>query len=204
VTAHDEVLVLDAGSNWVYRFDTGGNLLAKFGGPEAQLYQPRGLSLDAEGNIYAADTGGHRLVAFDASGRLLGPLGAQGSGRGQLLEPTDVAFAADGAMFIVDNSNQRVQCWDSAGGYVGEWPIPVANAYNGPHVAMLPDGSLLITTPELHEVRRYSPSGEVLGQWGGTGEFRVPTDLALDGTKYLYVADTLQHQVQKYPLLVRP
>jgi len=204
VTAQDEVLVLDAGPNWIYRFSAKGKYLGKFGGPEAQLYQPRGLSLDAEGNIYVADTGGHRLVAFDAAGQLIGALGSQGSGRGQLLEPTDVGLDAAGETFVVDNSNRRIQRWDRFGAYVGEWSIPVANAYNGPHLAMLPDGSFFITTPELNEIWRYSPSGELLGQWGGTGEFRVPTDLALDGDKYLYVADTLQHQVHKYELVLRP
>jgi hypothetical protein len=68
----------------------------------------------------------------------------------------------------------------------------------------LPDGSLLITVPELHEIWRYSPLGQVLGEWGGEGQFRVPTDLAVYGDDYLYVADTLQHQVQKYRLIGGP
>lgn len=204
VTSADEVLVLDAGPNWIYRFDAKGKYHSKFAGPEARLYQPRGMSIDARDNIYVADTGGHRVVQFDAAGRLVAEYGGEGSRPGQLLEPTDVAINSTGHMFVVDNSNRRVQRWDANGAYVGEWTIPVANAYNGPHLAMLPDDSFFLTVPEHHEFWRYAPTGEVLGRWGGPGEFRVPTDLALEGDDYLYVADTLHHQVQKFRLLRGP
>ncbi len=111
-----------------------------------------------------------------------------------------MAFASNGDMFVVDNSNQRIQRWSADGSYIGEWPIPVANAYNGPHLVVAEDDSLFVTVPEHHQIWRYAADGQVLGEYGGPDQFRVPTDLALSG-RFLYVADTLRHRVQKLPIV---
>jgi len=74
----------------------------------------------------------------------------------------------------------------------------VASAYNGPHLALAADGSLFVTAPEQHQVRRYSSRGELLGQWGGLEQFRIPVGLTLDEAGNLYVADTLNHRVQRF------
>jgi len=200
INSRGEILVLDIGPCWIYRFNADGRYLGKFAGPEARLYASHGMSIDRQGNIYVADTGGFRLVRFSADGALTAEYGGRGSGPGQLLEPTDVAFASNGDMFVVDNSNQRIQRWGADGTYIGEWPIPVANAYNGPHLVAADDDTLFVTVPERHQIWRYAADGAVLGEYGGPDQFRVPTDLALSGG-FLYVADTLQHRIHKLPIL---
>ncbi len=200
INSRGEILVLDIGPCWIYRFDAAGRYLGKFAGPEARLYASHGMSIDRQGNIYVADTGGFRLVRFSADGVLAAEYGGKGSGPGQLLEPTDVAFASNGDMFVVDNSNQRIQRWGADGTYIGEWPIPVANAYNGPHLVAAGDDTLFVTVPERHQIWRYTAGGEVLEEYGGPDQFRVPTDLALSGG-FLYVADTLRHRIHKLPIL---
>jgi DNA-binding beta-propeller fold protein YncE len=203
VASQGQVLVLDSEPGWIYRFTADGESLGRFGGPEAQLFHPRGMAIDAQDNIYIADTGGCRIIKYDIQGNRLTQFGDKGSGPGQLLEPTDVAIGPGGDLYVADTANLRIQHWDLFGRYQGEWAVPVASAYNGPHLALAADGSLFVTVPEQHQVRRYSRGGELLDQWGGRreaslGQFRIPVGLTLDEADNLYVADTLNHRVQKF------
>ena len=198
VTSQGQILVLDSEPGWIYRFTADGEPLGRFGGPEAQFFHPRGMAIDGQDNIYIADTGGCRIVKYDTNGNKLTQFGEKGSAPGQLLEPTDVAITPWGDLYVADTSNRRIQRWDNFGRYQAEWAIPVASPYNGPHLAPAADGSLFVTTPEEHQVRRYSPEGELLGQWGGPEHFRIPVGLTLDEDGNLYVADTLNHRIQQF------
>jgi len=196
VSAAGEVLVLDSDPGWIYRFSVEGNYLGKFGGPEAQLYHPRGMSLAADGTVTVVDTGGGRLIQFDASGAKSGGYGSVGNAPGEFLEPTDVTTDAWGDLYVVDTGNRRIQNLDVFGRYKREWAIPLANAYNGPHLALAKDGSLFATAPELGLIQRYASDGTLLGQWGD-GLLHVPVNLTIQDD-LLYVADTLNHRVQVF------
>lgn len=196
VNSAGEILVLDSEVIWVYRFGSDGEYRGKFAGPEAQLYHPRGMSIDAQDQVYVADTGGGRFVVFDASGNRVATYGTMGKDTGQFIEPTDLVVTESGDIFAVDNSNYRIQHLDVFGRYLGEWAIPVANAYNGPHIELAPDGSLLVTAPEAGLIQRFAIDGTLLGQWG-EGLMRIPVNLVLKGDR-LYVTDTLNHRIQVF------
>jgi sugar lactone lactonase YvrE len=204
VDSREDLYVLDSEPSWIYRFATDGTPLGRFAGPEARFFHPRGLAIDEADRLYVSDTGGCRVVIYNTAGERLSHLGWKGGGPGELLEPTDVALDGRGAIYVVDSSNQRVQHLDPWGGYRAEWPIPAAGPYNGPHLALAPDGSLLMTAPERHQIQRYSPDGTLRGEWGSlgmaAGQFRTPVGLAIDQAGKVYVADTLNHRVQKFVL----
>jgi uncharacterized protein (TIGR03437 family) len=90
------------------------------GGPanSAQLSSPRGLAVDASGNIYIADTGSSVIRKVSASGIIstVGGNGMQGlSGDGgpatsaSLSAPTGVAVDVSGSLFIADRNNSRIR-----------------------------------------------------------------------------------------------
>lgn len=204
VDSQGDLYVLDSEPGWIYRFAADGTPLGRFAGPEARFFHPRGLAIDEADRLYVADTGGCRVVVYNTAGERLSQLGWKGEGPGEFLEPTDVTLDGRGAVYVVDTSNQRVQQLDPWGGYRAEWPIPAAGPYNGPHLALAPDGSLLMTAPERNQIQRYSPDGTLLGEWGSpgmaAGQFRIPVGLAVDQAGNVYVADTLNHRVQKFML----
>ena len=90
------------------------------GGPAtaAQLAGPSGVTLDAKGNIYIADTGNNRIrrVAVDGTIATIAGTGACGfSGDGgpavaaQLCQPAEIVFDNAGNLIVADFLNRRVR-----------------------------------------------------------------------------------------------
>ncbi len=86
--------------------------MAEWGGrgtDDGQFRRPRGVAVDAAGNVYVADTGNNRIQMFDSQGRFLAKWGTTGSSLGQFRRPSGVAVDADGNIYVADASNNRVQ-----------------------------------------------------------------------------------------------
>ncbi|TMC60862.1 MAG: hypothetical protein E6J26_00790 [Chloroflexi bacterium] len=196
-----EMIVLDSDEGWLYRFDQDGHSLGRIGGPSAQFYHPRGLSLDSNNSLYVADTGGSRVVKMSLDGQRLQVFGTKGTGKGQFVEPSAAISDADGYLFATDVPNRRVESFSADGKFLLDFAIPQAGAYNGPHIAFAPDGSLLVSAPELNKIQRYSRDGKLLGEWGGVGpsQLRLPTGIRASGSS-LWIADTANHRIQQWEI----
>ncbi|MEW5959444.1 MAG: PA14 domain-containing protein, partial [Chloroflexota bacterium] len=198
VNRRDEILVLDSTRQWVYRYTAGGQLLDRFGGPTAYLFHPRGLTVFDDDTVALADTGKSRLAFFSADGAAAGSLGGLGSGPGQFNEPTDVLRDAQGTYFVAEAMNQRLQRVDAGGNPLGQWAIPPAYAFDGPHLAFGPDGSIFMTESQSRSLLRYAPDGTQLDQWQSIDPVNLAAPLGVyfdDLTHRLYVTDIWTHQV---------
>ncbi len=200
----EQILVLDSTLQWIYRFDAEGNFIDRFGGPEVQFFHPRGMNVDEQGVIGVADTGKSRLVLFKGDGSQLGVIGG-GPGRspGQFNEPVDAVQDSYATWFVTEAENDRIQRLDAAGNSLYEWPIPPAYAHNGPHLALLPAGSLLMTESQSKLLLHYSAAGELLGQWSGVDgvEWQQPVGLYIDTARNrLYLTDAGSHQVHVFEI----
>jgi DNA-binding beta-propeller fold protein YncE len=198
-TSTGDLIVLDSEQGWLSRFNSDGKPSGRIGGPDAQFYHPRGLSIDAQDNLYIADTGGSRVVKMSLQGTKLQVIGSRGTGRGQFIEPTDVAPDSSGYIFATDVPNKRILSFTADGRFVLDFPIPLAGSVNGPHIAIAPNQTLLVTVPEQHKVQRISRTGNLLGEWGdpgsANGQFRLPTGITIDGNN-VWIADTGNNRIQ--------
>lgn len=92
------------------------------------LNQPFDVALDAQGNLFIADTMNHRVVKVDRTSRLVytvagcGEAGFSGDGgparQARLHEPYGLALDSRGTLYIVDRLNRRVRGVDGRTGVI--------------------------------------------------------------------------------------
>lgn len=164
----------------IARTFAGGNDVAGFGGDgssgiAARLWTPEGITLDAAGNLYVADTGNHRVRKIARDGRIStvagnGLLGATGDGGpatdASLNNPRRVAVDTAGNLFISDTGNHRIRKVTTAG-----------------------------TISTVAGVGAEGLSGD--GGPATDARFNTPYGLAVDAAGNLYVADWGNHRVRK-------
>ena len=124
VDAADDVFIADWSNSIVRKVTPDGNITTVAGNPfnvtalgdggpafGATLARPRGVAVDAVGNLFIADTEHHRIRMVDALGIIttIAGNGIAGSGDGQLSFPTAVAADNLGNVFIADTGNNKLR-----------------------------------------------------------------------------------------------
>ena len=189
VTGSDKITTV-AG---ISKFGTGG--YSGDGGPatKAQLAQPKGVAVDAQGNIYIADTRNNRVRKVTPGGRITtiagnGQEGASSEGDGGpatsalLRNPTGVAVDARRNIYIADTDRVRKVSPNGtistfAGGATCPSTCPLGDG--GPATSARLDqpwgvgvdaqGNVYIAEYRGHRVRKVSPSGTIT-TIAGTGK----------------------------------
>jgi sugar lactone lactonase YvrE len=192
-------------------------------GTAAQFSRPVGVAA-VGGNLYVTD-GNFRIRKIDASLAVSTFAGssdgfADGSGTNAMFNGLN-AIAADAAgnLYVADAYNHRVRKIDSFGtvstlagnptsGYQdGQGTNAMFTFPNG--VAVAADGTVYVTEPDNHVVRKISPTGLVttlagqfaISGWtdstGTAALFDAPFGVALDAAGNLYVADSGNHRIRK-------
>ena len=195
--ARSQVLVLDPRTHTA-------SFLGETGPGRGRLVKPMGLGVDALGNVYVADQGAKRVVAFTPAGAVLRTYG----GPSVFLNPVDVAIdPAAGLVYVADSYMHQVIVFRHSDGAL----LRRIGRHEGDIVAKQRTLGTLTATHDLAEAdlatrsalghspnRSNEPRDLVENRGAATGEFRYPSFLAVSPTGTLYVSDALNFRVQAF------
>jgi sugar lactone lactonase YvrE len=172
------------------------------GSAPGQFRQPRGITIDANGYIYIADTFNHRLQAFRPGGPFLWQLGGEGNQQGQFREPNAVDIdPGSGNIYVADTWNHRVILLDKFGNWIGATDLML---YGPRGLAFHPEERRLYIADTGNHMIKVLESGTLVDQWGEPGggggpeAFREPIGIEVTHEGNLAIADSLNRRVKIY------
>jgi hypothetical protein len=220
VDASGNVYVTDTGTtfpfpNRVQKFDSSGAFVMKwgvFGTGDGQFDTPKGVAVDASGNVFVVDWGNYRVQKFDATGAFVTKWGSSGNGDGQFVLPFAVAVDGSGNVYVTEEGNvvsggERVQKFTNSGVFITSWGSP-GSGYGqfdfGAGVALDPSGNVYVADYNNQRVQRFDSTGELTAMWGRLtlafpgveGWFQQPNGIAVDASGNVFVSDS--NRVQKF------
>jgi len=243
VDASGNLYIADTSNNCIRQVDTSGIIetvagdgtegYSGDGGPatEAKLRWPRGVAVDASGNLYIADTSNHCIWQVDTSGIITtvagdGIEGYSGDGgpavQASLFDPRGVAVDASGNLYIADSYNSCIRKVDMGGiittvagngtyGYSGDGGPATEAKLRYPYgVAVDASGNLYIADLTNHCIRQVDTSGIITtvagdGTHGYSGDggpateakLSYPRGVAVDASGNIYIADMTNNCIRQ-------
>lgn len=193
VTPDGTVTTLNAASDRLVEVSPGDVIEAggyRDGSLQQALFnEPSGLALDAEGNLYVADSGNHLIRYVNLANKTVSTIAGQ----------RDVAYAE--------------QALYAAGGY-RDGAVQEARFHFPKGIAITDEGGLIVADSLNHSVR-YVLDGQVMTLAGngvrgnteginGINQLEFPTDVAIRSDGSVLVADTYNNQIRLFSLYQLP
>ncbi len=196
----------DTGNHCVRRIDAKTGIITTIAGcgkngfsgdgglaTSAELNEPYGLAIAANGDLYIVDRLNRRVRMVDAKSKIIrtvagtGAIGFSGdrgpAARADLREPNGIALDGHGKLYIADVADQRVRVVDLKSGTISTicgtgkkahtgdgGPYAKASLFGPRAVAVGPDGSLFICEREGNCVRRIDFKTGNIERVAGTGK----------------------------------
>jgi len=190
VDSFGNTYVADRENSRIQKFNSTGDFVFQFGTigvRDGQLLAPTGVTVDSSGNIFVVDSNNHRVQKFDSNGTFLLKFGSAGTGDGQFANfPFGIEVDSSGNIYVADKNNNRIQKFDSSGTFQG-W-MGKCTGGTGCDIPNQRSNGFSCTTATC--------SG--LTCTAGLGAFCNPSDLAIDGSDNIYVADSGVSRIQKF------
>lgn len=117
--AADKLYVTDGMNARVQIYDAQGKLsgsLGKRGLFVGNFTRPKGVTVDASGNIYVVESFYDNLLVFNSEGSFLMPIGGTGKEIGQFYLPAGVWSDPRGRIYVADMFNGRISIFQFLGG----------------------------------------------------------------------------------------
>jgi DNA-binding beta-propeller fold protein YncE len=110
-------------------------------------------------------------------------------------EPRDLAVAPDGSLFVIDRLLHEVHRYDPNGKLLGKITTGSSGALDDPRgIALGPDGNVFVLESKRTLVQVFTPNGQQVETIRLPGGY-YPSNVDVDSTGTLYVADTGQSRV---------
>lgn len=206
-------LLEKAGDRWVVTTLAGSPTESgmRDGKADQALFDaPHAVAFGAEGELYVADIGNHRIreirdghvttvAGSDDRGDTDGPLGT-----GTLAWPMDIATDPQGALWIADAGVAKVRRWTPAEGLTTPFDLPDLAMPHG--IAVTPEGHVAVAEMYGHRILRLEPGTNDVATYCGTveegrGEGRLHKPAAvLVHAGRLWIADLGNHRIVTVPL----
>lgn len=179
---------------------------AAFG--QNEIAEPRGLALDAEGNLVMADSGNGRIAIYSPDGTFMREMG-----NGQLSELWGVAVSpVDGNIYAADTWNHRIVVFNPTGevintfglnGVIADGTDSLQGFYGPRDVKIDLDGNIYVADTGNHRVRVYDQNWTFLRDIGsrgtGQGQLQEPVGIAIHPISgELYIAETWNQRISVF------
>jgi sugar lactone lactonase YvrE len=192
-----------ARGNIVIFFPNGDRLRSLHIAAPRKCAEPFGISVDADGNLFVADSGRHVIQKYSPRWRLLFTWGTAKSGPGNVGEPADVATDAEGFLYVSNTKAGLVQKYSSDGRVVTTYSVPATEP--APVVLAglaLSSKHIFVADPDQHRVYMWSKEGgylysENLATRLQTNE-ATPVDVAVTPRGELLVLDSEGARVLRF------
>ncbi len=199
IDAMHNVYVADTGNNEIRRITPDG-MIVSF---DMEVNNPQSIVVDGAGSVYIADTGNNRIVKVTPAGTATTVT--------QTLQPMAVAVDAAGGVYIAD----ATAVWQLPSGGALTKLVDGLNAPRG--MVLNADGDLLIAESGANVIRRLTPSGALTtiagtgtagfsgdGYVATTAQLNTPTDLTIDSTGTVWVADSANNRIRTLTVSAAP
>lgn len=190
-----EIIVSEVGRRCVSVFSHSGK--KSFG--SQMLYEPHGVTVDGEGNIFVVDVVSEQrcIHKFTAEGCFMKAVGTKGSGPLQFSDPTDIAFSASNNMVYVTDTGIQVLNSDLT------FSSLFGKKGNGKGQFRLPSGLACDSTGKVYvadrHIQKFSADGKFLRMFSvGTQERDFPTSIAVGTNGRVYVSKSYARYVAEF------
>ncbi|MDQ3930413.1 MAG: SMP-30/gluconolactonase/LRE family protein, partial [Chloroflexota bacterium] len=229
-TENKRIQKFDAAGKWLLSFGAEGTADGQFAAisPESVGTGPGGLAIDAQGNVYVADTWNHRIQKFDSEGHFVKAWGSFISLADPALAdapdkdsrfygPRGVAIGPDGNVYVTDTGNKRVLIFDAEGTFVRkidsgmsptratpDYPFSQPGELNEPiGIAVDAQGNVYVADVNNRRIQKFDAAGQPVAQWPVPAPNWDPGPynepfLALDGQGNLYATAPTGKAVLKF------
>jgi len=189
-----EVIALDtAGRVLVYAQD--GSITRQWLMPDTKIGKPEGVVVLRDGRVVVCDTHYHRVVMFDADGKVVKTFGKEGQGPGEFIYPVAVAKDAQENLYIAEyGSNDRVQKFTSEGKFILSFGAFGTNPgeFQRPSGLVWRDGKIYAADAFNNRIQVFSDAGKFLKILDSAEQplaLRLPYDLKLGPDDTLYAVE---------------
>ena len=174
-----EVLVLDTAGR-VMVFGPDGKYRRHWYMPDYSIGRPEGVCVLKDGRVMVSDTHYHRVVFFDAQGKVVGMLGklgekpgeyVEGTGPGEFIYPVAVAQDPGEFLYVAEyGSNDRVQKFTREGKHVVDIGRPGTGSgeLQRPSGVAWSNGKVYVADATNNRVQVYHDDGRFIGVLGAS------------------------------------
>jgi sugar lactone lactonase YvrE len=151
------------------------------------LNLPHGIAVDAQGNIYAADSANNAVKQWNATNGQVTALVSSG-----LSDPTGVAVDTQGNVYIADSGNNAIREWVAATQQVTT--LVSSGLSNPTGVAVDAVGNVYIADSGNQAVKEWNAATAQVSVLAASG-LQSPAAVAVDAQGNIYIADSANNMV---------